>query len=492
MHGNTFEASLGLQDPPLRRRDRRGAGLLRRAPLARHLARRHPRRAHRRRRHRVRRRRRGARSRATSAHRYESVCDPRLNRVQSLELAFLVAEMLREATDRHVASRMIDLRSDTVTRPTDAMRAAMARAEVGDDVYGEDPTVLALEERVAGAVRQGGRAVHPDRLDGQRARGRARWSAPAQEVLCESRAHIARAELGAHGAVTGLTMRTWARPARPGRPGRDRVDVRPRHGAVLRAAPPRSRSRTPTTSRGGAVLPLEDLRGAARVRRPASASASTSTAPGSGTPTSPPASRSRRTARCADVLAVCLSKGLGAPVGSLVVGTRRRDRRGAGAGASGWAAGCARSASSPRPGCTPSTTTSSGWPTTTRTPGCWPRPAASTRPTVDTNIVVVDVPDAAGVRGRGRASTACWSPPVGPRARAPGHPPRRHPGRRPRQRRRGADEGAPMTTVARTRPATRPRTTSTTSSTSALRTGQEQLDAAGEFYPFAVGARRRR
>ena len=44
---------------------------------------------------------------------------------------------------------MIDLRSDTLTRPTEAMRAAMARAEVGDDVYAEDPTVNALEERVA-------------------------------------------------------------------------------------------------------------------------------------------------------------------------------------------------------------------------------------------------------------------------------------------------------------------------------------------------------
>ena len=60
MHGNTFEASLRLQDPTLRRRHRGGAGLLRRAPLARHLARRGPRRAHRRRRDRVRRRRRGA------------------------------------------------------------------------------------------------------------------------------------------------------------------------------------------------------------------------------------------------------------------------------------------------------------------------------------------------------------------------------------------------------------------------------------------------
>ena len=105
-------------------------------------------------------------------NRYESVCDPRLNRVQSLELAFLVAEMLREAAPAgESVERMIDLRSDTVTRPTAAMRTAMAAAEVGDDVYGEDPTVRVLEERVAGLFGKRGRAVHPHRLDGQRARG---------------------------------------------------------------------------------------------------------------------------------------------------------------------------------------------------------------------------------------------------------------------------------------------------------------------------------
>ena len=79
----------------------------------------------------------------------------------------------------------------------------------------------------------------------------------------------------------------------------------------------------------------------------------------------------------ADVMAVCLSKGLGAPIGSLMVGGRDAIGR-PGCGASGSAAGCARSASSPRPACTPSTTTSSGWPTTTPTPGCSPRPAGST------------------------------------------------------------------------------------------------------------------
>ena len=87
---------LGLQDPALRGRHGRGAGLLRRAPRAGHLARRAARRAHRRQRHRVRRRGRVP-ARGGPVECYESVCDPRLNRVQSLELAFLVAEMLHEA-----------------------------------------------------------------------------------------------------------------------------------------------------------------------------------------------------------------------------------------------------------------------------------------------------------------------------------------------------------------------------------------------------------
>ena len=94
MHGNTFETSTRVQDPPVRRRDRRGARVLRGAPRARHLARRAARGAHRGRRHRVRRRGRGADGGRPLAS-YETVCDPRLNRVQSLELAFLVAEMLR-------------------------------------------------------------------------------------------------------------------------------------------------------------------------------------------------------------------------------------------------------------------------------------------------------------------------------------------------------------------------------------------------------------
>ena len=91
---------------------------------------------------------------------------------------------------------MIDLRSDTVTRPTEAMRAAMARAEVGDDVYGEDPTVHALEERVAGLFGKEAALFTPT---GSMANVLAVRSlvGVGEEVLCESSAHIARYALAA-------------------------------------------------------------------------------------------------------------------------------------------------------------------------------------------------------------------------------------------------------------------------------------------------------
>ena len=97
---------------------------------------------------------------------------------------------------------MIDLRSDTPTRPGEPMRPAMARAEVGDDVYGEDPTVRRLEERVAGLFGHEAALFMPT---GSMANVLAVRSlvAPGQEVLCESRAHIARAELGRTARTAG-------------------------------------------------------------------------------------------------------------------------------------------------------------------------------------------------------------------------------------------------------------------------------------------------
>ncbi len=214
---------------------------------------------------------------------------------------------------------MIDLRSDTVTRPTDDMRAAMARAEVGDDVYGEDPTVAALEERVAGLFGHEAALFTPT---GSMANVLAVRSlvGPGQEVLCEASAHIARAELGAHAAYTGLTMRTWIDP-------RGQVDL-PTIRSIF--APDMGPFFVPTAAisventhnfAGGAVLPLDDLRDLREFATAAGAGVHIDGARiwnahvATGTPLA-------EYGAVADVMAVCLSKGLGAPVGSLMVGTR--------------------------------------------------------------------------------------------------------------------------------------------------------------------------
>ncbi len=103
---------------------------------------------------------------------------------------------------------LIDLRSDTLTLPTAGMQAAMAAAEVGDDVYGEDPTVNALEARVAELL---GHEAGLFCATGSLANLLGVWLLvrPGQELLCDVRAHVARAELGAHAALHGVTMRTW-------------------------------------------------------------------------------------------------------------------------------------------------------------------------------------------------------------------------------------------------------------------------------------------
>jgi threonine aldolase len=215
-------------------------------------------------------------------------------------------------------ARVIDLRSDTVTRPTDAMRAAMAAAEVGDDVYGEDPTVAALEERVAGMFGKEAALFTPT---GSMANVLAVGLvvAPGQEVLCEARAHIARAELGAHGAVSGITMRTWRDP-------RGQVDLdalremlAPDLGPFFVRTAAISVENTHNFA-GGTVLPLADLQ---EVRAFADEQAVAVHLDGARIWNAHVATGTafEEYGAVADVMAVCLSKGLGAPVGSLVLGT---------------------------------------------------------------------------------------------------------------------------------------------------------------------------
>jgi threonine aldolase len=213
---------------------------------------------------------------------------------------------------------VIDLRSDTLTKPTAAMRRAMAEAEVGDDVYAEDPTVATLQERVAAMFGKEAALFTPT---GSMANvlAVAALVGPGQEVLCEARAHIVRAELGAHGALTGITSRTWSHPD-------GQVDLpaiqqmyAPDMGPFFVRTTAVSVENTHNFA-GGSVLPIEDLRSlrswtreigcavhmdGARIWNAHVATGTAFTDYGA----------------VADTISVCLSKGLGAPIGSLVIGT---------------------------------------------------------------------------------------------------------------------------------------------------------------------------
>jgi len=103
----------------------------------------------------------------------------------------------------------IDLRSDTVTRPDDEMRRAMAAAEVGDDVFEEDPTVRRLEERAAELLGQPAGLFMPSGTMGNQVALRLH-AAPASEVICETRSHVLNYEMGAMSALSGLLPRAVA------------------------------------------------------------------------------------------------------------------------------------------------------------------------------------------------------------------------------------------------------------------------------------------
>lgn len=216
---------------------------------------------------------------------------------------------------------MIDLRSDTVTRPTPGMRRAIADAEVGDDVYHDDPTVLALEHRVADLLGKDDAMYVPTGTMSNQTAIRTHTE-PGDVVLAATDAHVHLHELGAPYAVSGVTV--WFLEG-------DRGTFT---GEAVRAAVPQVPKSMPSSlfqpvtlvtaenshnAAGGAVWPTERLSDVAATARDLGIA---SHMDGARLWNAAVASdvTERELAAGYDTVSVCFSKGLGAPMGSALVG----------------------------------------------------------------------------------------------------------------------------------------------------------------------------
>lgn len=229
---------------------------------------------------------------------------------------------------------MIDLRSDTVTRPTESMRRAMLEAPVGDDVFGEDPTVERLEEYVADLLGKEAALYAPSGTMTNQIGVHVNTNR-GEEVLLHEGAHIFVYEAGAPALLSGVQLRTI--------PGENGVlDPETVHAAVRPEDVhfPRSRllclENTHNTA-GGKVFPLEDFTAVATTAKGLGLKVHLDGARlfNAQAATSIPA---REWCAHADTVSVCSSKGLGAPVGSLLagdeetIGEARRARKAFGGG----------------------------------------------------------------------------------------------------------------------------------------------------------------
>src|SRR5438477_2940343 len=224
----------------------------------------------------------------------------------------------RELEFRQSAGGVVDLRSDTVTRPTPAMRRAMAEAEVGDDVYLEDPTVNALEARAAEMFGKDAALFVPTGCMGNLIAIKV-WTHHGDEVICEERSHVNLYELASMSAIAGCMPRV----AR----GEDGILTWKQIEAVIRPKLYYD-SQTALVSlenthnmAGGTVFPtalVEEICDHAhalglKVHLDGARIFNAATALGDNVAVM---------TRKVDSVMFCLSKGLGAPVGSMIAGTK--------------------------------------------------------------------------------------------------------------------------------------------------------------------------
>jgi len=216
------------------------------------------------------------------------------------------------------ADAIVDLRSDTVTRPTAAMRRAMAEAAVGDDVYGEDPTVNRLQERAAEMFGREAALFVPSGSMGNLIAIKT-WTRPGLEVICEQRAHVNQYELASMSALAGCFPRATFAP--------DGILTWPLVESLIRAKSPNySQTGLVTLENthnmaGGTIYPTEVAEeicdraheAGLPVHLDGARIFNASIALGKSV---------KELTRKFDSVMFCLSKGLGAPVGSMLVGSR--------------------------------------------------------------------------------------------------------------------------------------------------------------------------
>lgn len=212
---------------------------------------------------------------------------------------------------------MIDLRSDTVTRPTPAMREAIAKAEVGDDVFDEDPTIHRLQGRVASLLGKEEALLVPSGTMANTV-SVLTHTLRGDEVIAEEGCHVFNYESASSATFGSVQIRTI--PTREGRFTAADVETRIRP-ENLHHPPTRLVCMENTHNRaGGTIFPIDDMREIGAlcrgrgVRTHLDGARLWNASVASGVPL-------EEYAACVDSVSVCLSKGLGAPVGSLVAGT---------------------------------------------------------------------------------------------------------------------------------------------------------------------------
>lgn len=215
--------------------------------------------------------------------------------------------------------KFIDLRSDTVTKPSEEMRKAMYEAEVGDDVYGEDPTVNKLQEYVAGLLGKEAALFVPSGLMGNQICLNVLTS-PGDEVICEADAHIFQYESGTPAAVSGIQL--YPVKGKNGVISSELVEplIRPKSAYYM----PRTKVieiENTHNRAGGTIQPLEVIQALRKLvdkynlKYHLDGARLWNASVASGISLSEYASYF-------DSVSVCLSKGLGAPIGSVIAGTK--------------------------------------------------------------------------------------------------------------------------------------------------------------------------